>query len=235
MKWSSKAFSVAIGRGLFTFDSSNIVVTDTFHIESLPISAKILPLNISVELTVSQSFLNWPEFHVGAATGLQIRKDCKDLDSSWIVFNQKKTDDGKPDVDAKHGGFLLGLGLNGHLKNIELADSLRYYLLPQHEMVSIGLILGLGISFIGTRSVPITQMVSVHIASHLPKNSSTLNTAVSISTAAIVAYGIIYLESNGRFQTDKVFGEIAHATHIDLQSKNADYECFIIGCGFALV
>jgi anaphase-promoting complex subunit 1 len=62
-------------------------------------------------------------------------------------------------------GFLFGMGLNGHLKKIESTDSLRYYLLPQFEMVSVGLLLGLGVSFIGTRSSRIIQMISVHIVS----------------------------------------------------------------------
>lgn len=41
----------------------------------------------------------------------------------------------------EHAGFLLALGLNGHLKNLALYTSFNY-LDKLHEMTSVGILLG---------------------------------------------------------------------------------------------
>lgn len=41
----------------------------------------------------------------------------------------------------EHAGFLLALGLNGHLKNLALHTSF-IYLDKLHEMTSVGILLG---------------------------------------------------------------------------------------------
>jgi anaphase-promoting complex subunit 1 len=236
-KWSSKAFAVSLGRAMFLFESSNIVVTEIFDIPKLKTAARLPPVNSLIEISTSAlpNLLDWPEFHVGVAAGLRIRQDCPDVDSSWITFNQPKGSDGKPEVDSKHAGFLLGLGLNGHLKKIDLADSLRYYLLPQHEMVSQGLLLGLGASFMATRDNKITQMLSIHVPSMLPSNSTEIITASNTRTAAIVAYGLVHLGSNSRHQIEKILNEFEQSHMQSLEPENENRQCFIVGCAFSLV
>lgn len=46
----------------------------------------------------------------------------------------------------EHAGFLLALGLNGHLKNLAFYTSFNY-LDKLHEMTSVGILLGETIYF----------------------------------------------------------------------------------------
>lgn len=244
-KWTNRMFAIPLGKSMFDFDSAIIVTTDAFVIPSVPISIKVPPLNVAVELAVipQSDMLDWPEFHLGASAGIQIRQDCPGIDSSWIVFNQIKDKEGKSSVDAKHGitkiltiaGFLFGIGLLGHLKYMASSDQLRYYLLPQYEMISVGLLLGLGVSFLATRSGRITQMVAVHVPSMLPANSSSLNTASITRTAAIVSYGLLHFGSNSRNEIEKILFDFEKAKYSESEVENSNTQSYLVGCGFSLV
>ena len=54
----------------------------------------------------------WAFFHNGASAGLMISTNAKGIDTSWILYNKP------PELTNRHAGFLLALGLNGHLKNL---------------------------------------------------------------------------------------------------------------------
>lgn len=51
----------------------------------------------------------------------------------------------------EHAGFLLALGLNGHLKQLDRMN-LFDYLSKQHEMTRVAILLGLSATFRGTYS-----------------------------------------------------------------------------------
>ena len=62
------------------------------------------------------------------------------LDSTWIVFNRSSED-----RSNEYAGFLMALGLSGHLATLE--DYTIYsYLQEKHELTVIGLLLGLSAS-----------------------------------------------------------------------------------------
>lgn len=63
---------------------------------------------------------------------------CLQLDSTWIVFNCPSTEDSA----NEYAGFLMALGLHGHLT--ALTDfSLFDYLREKHELTVVGLLLGI--------------------------------------------------------------------------------------------
>ena len=51
-------------------------------------------------------------------------------------------------MSTEHAGFLLALGLNGHLKDMPFMNMYEY-LVKCHEMISIGLLLGLAATYRG--------------------------------------------------------------------------------------
>lgn len=53
------------------------------------------------------------EFHNGVAAGLRLAPDLGTVTSTWIAYNQPKKDQAAS-LNA-HAGFLLALGLQGHL------------------------------------------------------------------------------------------------------------------------
>lgn len=102
----------------------------------------------------------WPLFHNGAAAGLRLKHDdsetaIESIDSTWIVYNRPKTNStannnnnnnnsnsNNPDSASEHAGFLMALGLNGHLKTLSYM-SVYEYLVKCNEMTSVGLLLGI--------------------------------------------------------------------------------------------
>ena len=70
-------------------------------------------------------------------SGLRIAHSSQ-LDSTWILYNKPKSSD----LTNEHAGFLMGLGLNGHLSSLATLN-VHDYLCRGHEMTSVGLILGI--------------------------------------------------------------------------------------------
>lgn len=108
--------------------------------------------------------LSWGEFHGGVSSGLRISRKSTGITGSWITFTKP------PELNAQHGGFLLGLGLNGHLKNLE-EWHVYNYLSPKQTHTSIGLMLGMSASLRGTMDLKLTKVLSVHIVALLPHGS----------------------------------------------------------------
>lgn len=79
----------------------------------------------------------WPLFHNGVANGLRIAPDAHNIDTTWITFNRPKGNE----TQMEHAGFLMALGLNGHLRNLGFLSTYNY-LMKQHEMTSVGVLLG---------------------------------------------------------------------------------------------
>jgi hypothetical protein len=104
-KWSHRVFSLSVGRGMFNYSSAVILSTDRYDIKNIPTSVKVSPTNTLHELIIppNSNIMDWADFHLGVSAGLEIRGDCKSIDSSWIVFNQTRADDGMSDANAKHG------------------------------------------------------------------------------------------------------------------------------------
>ena len=128
-------------RGLFTLSTYQPLSTETLPIPKLCLTGRASPRNTTVDLTHIDTPANmnhWPLFHNGVAASVRIDKHAK-LDSTWILFNQCKVSEMS---ENEHAGFLMGLGLNGHLEylaNYNIHD----YLTRVHEMISVGLILGM--------------------------------------------------------------------------------------------
>ena len=85
---------------------------------------------------------HWPSFHNGVAAGLRVPGDVNEvIDSTWITFNKPKEsangNGGHPNDQVEHGGFLMALGLNGHLAKLGKLESFDY-LIRGNEMISIG-------------------------------------------------------------------------------------------------
>ena len=63
------------------------------------------------------------------------------LDSAWIVFNRPSEED----VANTYAGFLMALGLTGHLDSLQDYD-LYGYLQDKHELTVVALLLGIAAS-----------------------------------------------------------------------------------------
>lgn len=156
-----RALALPIGRGMMTIGGIKPVAAEPLPIPELCLKGRVPPSNATLSMDQSECTPEariWPEFHNGVAAGLRLPLpfECKETMSrvtrSWIVYNrpactsQENNDDASNRAgDLKshaHGGFLLALGLRGHLTALEMTD-LYEYLTEGTVTTTVGVLLGM--------------------------------------------------------------------------------------------
>lgn len=227
-KIALRTLTTPIGRGAVFNSSRKPLVTEGFPIPKMNFNTLILPENINLTLdngVISKYLLDWGYFHNGASAGLSVSKEFEGISGSWVVFNRP------PVLNAQHAGFLLGLGLNGHLKHLE-EWHIYNYLGPKHVYTSIGLLIGMAASLRGTMDIKITKVLSVHVVAFLPPGSTNLNVQLPVQTAGIIGIGLVYLETQHRRMSEVLLAQISSALIIN--DKKIVSEGYQLAAGFAL-
>lgn len=206
-----RTLSVATGRGMMHFNARVPLLTERVPIPAFSLQC-IMKSRRSNEGTQALTFsadkaafteekVCWAFFHNGASMGLMIANDAQGIDTSWILYNRP------PELTNRHAGFLLALGLNGHLKSLAKWVAFKY-LTPKHTMTSVGLILGLSASFLGTMDTLITRLLSVHVTRLLPPGAAELNLSPLTQTTGIIGIGLLYYNSQHRRMSEVMLSEI---------------------------
>lgn len=206
-----RTLSVATGRGMMHFNARVPLLTERVPIPAFSLQC-IMKSRRSNESTQAMTFsadkaafteekVCWAFFHNGASMGLMIANDAQGIDTSWILYNKP------PELTNRHAGFLLALGLNGHLKSLAKWVAFKY-LTPKHTMTSVGLILGLAASFLGTMDTLITRLLSVHVTRLLPPGAAELNLSPLTQTTGIIGIGLLYYNSQHRRMSEVMLSEI---------------------------
>ena len=117
MRVAERTFALPYGRAMFTFGSVPLVTREAYIIPKIEYTVRVQPLNILITPEVSKvspESVAWGEFHNGVAAGLRVSPIATGVpvESSWIAFNKPS------ELSPEHAGFLLGLGLTGHLKEM---------------------------------------------------------------------------------------------------------------------
>jgi anaphase-promoting complex subunit 1 len=200
----TRTFSLAPGLGFAHYDSRVPLLSEKFNIHGYNTQCVMKPLNNTVSVdrsTYTEERFSWAWFHAGVAAGLSISKNAEGIDSSWIVFNRP------PELNTRHAGLLLALGLNGHLKSMAKWLSFKY-LTPKHTMTSIGILLGLSASHIGTMDTLVTRLLSVHVTRMLPPGAADLNLSSLTQTAGLMGIGLLYYNTQHRRMSEVMLSEI---------------------------
>ncbi|KAJ6153832.1 hypothetical protein N7470_006791, partial [Penicillium chermesinum] len=229
---SFRTLSTPAGRGMLSFSGRLPLLTEKLPIPSFSLQCVMKPSNVTVSAERSaftEEKVCWAFFHNGVSTGLAISKASKGIDTSWILFNKPQ------ELTNRHAGFLLALGLNGHLKLLAKWVAFKY-LTPKHTMTSIGLLLGLSASYIGTMDTLITRLLSVHVTRMLPLGAAELNLSPLTQTAGIMGIGLLYCGSQHRRMSEVMLSEIENIEQ-DEQSVSQEElrdEGYRLAAGFAL-
>ncbi|RPA77459.1 hypothetical protein BJ508DRAFT_228770 [Ascobolus immersus RN42] len=234
MMTAVRTLATPIGRGLLYFSTRMPVITERYPINGFVLSAIIRPSGRRTEpdrARLSDEKIAWAFFHAGVAAALNIRRDATHIDSSWVVFNKPKQEG--PSV--RHAGFLLGLGLNGHLKTIAKWHAFKY-LTPKHTMTSIGLLLGLAASFLGTMNTMVTKLLSVHVTRLLPPGSAELNLSALTQAAGVMGIGLLYCGTQHRRMSEVMLSEIEYIEPQDscVPTDMLRNEGYRLAAGFSL-
>lgn len=223
--------AVPAGRGLMQYGLRFPLPTEKFDIVGFNLTCLVKPTNILVNAADKSMFVeekvNWAFFHQGAAAGLQISPQAKGIDNNWIIYNKPH---GEP--SNRHAGFLLALGLNGHLRSMVKWVAFKYFT-TKHTMTSVGLLLGLAASFMGTMDNLITRVITVHVMRLLPPGAAELNLSHLTQTAGLMGLGLVYCQSQHRRMSEIMVSEIEHDQDEDEEDplRNEGYR---LSAGFAL-
>lgn len=222
--------AIPAGRGLLYYSLRFPLITQKLHIGGFNLNCIVRPANVTVGVDKSlftEEKVCWGFFHQGVAAGLAISPDAKGIDTSWILYNKPGQE-----LSNRHAGFLLALGLNGHLKDVAKWVAFKY-LTPKHTMTSIGLLLGLAASYIGTMDSLITRLLSVHATRMLPRGAAELNLSPLTQTTGIMGIGLVYCNSQHRRMSEIMLSEIEHAEDEE-EDEPLRSECYRLAAGYAL-
>ncbi|ELT93542.1 hypothetical protein CAPTEDRAFT_175155 [Capitella teleta] len=237
-----RTMALPVGRGMFTLCTGHPVATETLPIPKLCLTGLAPPRQ--AEQREWQKYLShidtppnmnhWPQFHNGVAAGLGIGHSSE-LESSWILYNQARGSGGTTDpgqLTNEHAGFLLGLGLNGHLRKLATL-SLHDYLIKSHEMTSVGLLLGIAAGKRGSMHMATVKLLSIHLPAFLPPTSTELDVPHSIQVAAILGLGLVYQMTAHRHVAEVLLSEIGRPPGPEMENC-ADRESYSLSAGLAL-
>ncbi|KAI0566454.1 Anaphase-promoting complex subunit 1 [Gracilaria domingensis] len=214
-----KRLAAPVGRGAFTlrtFVPSD--PTQSLPVPPICLSGKLYAQK-GAKVTVSHldpKRLQWSDFHNGVAAGLRIvaaeeENDCAAghiLTRSWIVKHKPTDTSG----DATHAGMLLAFGLGGYLPALRKTDYYQY-LIPRHELTSIGLMLGLAAGNIGSMHEKLTKMMCLHIKYFNRPGFAVpdFNVTINVQTAAILGLGLLHCGSPEQMILEGLFAELGRS------------------------
>ncbi|KAF2011770.1 hypothetical protein BU24DRAFT_398561 [Aaosphaeria arxii CBS 175.79] len=228
----TRTFSLPVGNSMIKYSSKRPLLTEKYLLFGFSTSCLMKPMGNVVTAerqNYSEEKFFWAFFNAGVAAGLSIAKDARGIDTSWIMYNKPSQ------LTNKHAGLLLGLGLNGHLKTIAKWLSFKY-LTPKHTMTSVGLLLGLSASFMGTMDTLVTRLLSVHVTRMLPAGAAELNLSPYTQTTGLMGIGLLYYNTQHRRMSEVMLSEIEYVDEPD-PSEPPDTlrdEAYRLAAGFAL-
>lgn len=206
---ASRTLTISMGRAALFYGSRKPILTERFPIPKFNLNCLIAPSMTNIVLTeqsLDKNLLEWGYFHSGVSSGLSINKDSNGISGSWIIFNKPN------ELNAQHAGFLLGIGLNGHLKRLE-EWHIYNYLGPKHPLTSVGLLIGMAASLRGTMDNKLTKVLSVHAVALLPQGANDLNVPVDVQTAGLVGIGLLYLETQHRRMSEILLAQVTSSVY----------------------
>ncbi|XP_065086104.1 anaphase-promoting complex subunit 1-like [Ochlerotatus camptorhynchus] len=227
-----RTMALPIGRGMFTLRASRPTATQTLPIPKLCLTGKEIHRGATIEiqqLEVPPNMNLWPTFHNGVAAGLRICSDTPEIDSTWITYNKPK---GVSDIPTEHAGFLMALGLNGHLKSLSFM-SIYEYLVKCDEMISLGLLLGISAAHRGTMDIKTTKLLSVHIEALLPPTAVELDISQNIQVASLMGIGLVYQGTAKRHIAEVLLQEIGRPPGPEMENY-VERESYALTAGLAL-
>jgi anaphase-promoting complex subunit 1 len=213
------------------------IPTEAFEFTDPVVACRFTELGSKVfaleKASVSPDEWDWSSFNHGVGEGLKTPVSTSGtsvIDGNWILHNRSAQ------TPSQHAGFVLGLGLNGHLR--DLVKWLPYaYLLPKQDYTAIGLMLGLSASNIGSSNEKISKILSLHIPAVLTGTNAEFSTSVRVQTACVIGIGLLYMQTNDRKKIEQFTREIrGNEVDVEMSGENMDSltESYSVASGFAV-
>ncbi|KAJ7802231.1 hypothetical protein B0H14DRAFT_1667535 [Mycena olivaceomarginata] len=233
LRIAERTLALSYGRAMFTFGSLPTVTREAYSIPKMEFTIRLQPLNLTVAPEPGKlptESLSWGDFHNGVAAGLRISPSAGGVESSWIAFNKPQ------ELTPEHAGFLFGLGLTGHLKEM-LTWHTFGYLTPKHDLTSIGVLLGLSAANIGSGDQHVTKLLAVHTPALLPTPTVDLNVPLMTQAAGLSGVGLLYMGTKNRRMAEVCLNEISRRDLVqpDLSNEYREAYTFSAALSFGMI
>ncbi|CAF0874777.1 unnamed protein product [Didymodactylos carnosus] len=203
---AQRTMSLPFGRGALTLGTVYASPHDAFVIPELNLKGRVPSSTITVNMShidVPQNITHWPLFHNGVASATAINRHACDMGSNWIRSQILKSSD----ITNEQAGFLYGLGLIGHFK--DLPKSLIYSLLQKaNELTMMASLLGICVSNYKSMSLSLTSLLTIYIKSMLPQTLFEWEVPFGVQICGIMGLGLLYANSGDRYISDILLAEI---------------------------
>ncbi|CAO1634616.1 unnamed protein product [Sympodiomycopsis kandeliae] len=229
---AEKIKATPIGRGMFLMLTRRFDPAIRWHTPRINLKIVLRPpqpYQFS-EPRPNSSELDWPEFHNGVASALEMANTQGRLNSIWY-FSQ-----GAGGRTPRHAGLLLGLGLAGRFEEIGQVHAFRY-LVDRHDLTSIGLLLGLAATFAGRGDQGVRSLLACHIKAFLPPGSANLAHSTLVQCAALLGTGLLFLGTDVSHMTESLMEQIGEQNieTTNLQTFSRETYSLSAGLGAGLV
>ncbi|TDL26792.1 hypothetical protein BD410DRAFT_741006 [Rickenella mellea] len=229
LRTAERTLALPIGRAIFTFGSVPVVTREVYAVPKIELSVRLQPQNTVISPEpgkIPPESLHWAEFHNGVAAGLRISPSSGAIDSSWIAFNKPN------ELTPEHAGFLFGLGLTGHLREM-LTWHTFGYLTPKHDLTSIGVLLGLSAANVGTSNRHVTKLLAVHTPALLPTQAVDLNVPLLTQAAGLVGIGLLYMGTKNRRMAEVALHQISRKDLFQPDLSNEHREAYTVAAALS--
>ncbi|KAI5119343.1 hypothetical protein M0805_004020 [Coniferiporia weirii] len=233
LRTAERTLALPIGRAMFTFATVPSVTRELYTVPKIELTIRLQPQNVCITPEpgkMAPEALHWAQFHNGVAAALRISPATGAIDSSWISFNKPN------ELTSEHAGFLYGLGLTGHLKEM-LTWHTFGYLTPKHELTSIGVLLGLAAANVGSGNRHVTKLLAVHTPALLPSPDVDLNVPLTTQSAGLVGVGLLYMGSKNRRMAEVALHQISRPDLLqpDLSNENREAYTMAAALSFGMI
>ena len=225
-----RTLACTVGRGMLTIATMEPLMAEALPIPTLSLHGRVPPTNSIVALDTSAAHDDlklWPEFHNGVAAALRVgpaerfhqhhvgvtakggshMSGRKRVTRNWIIYN-KTAAQNKVGGDNSHAGFLLGMGLFGHLSVLTITDICDYLTLG-HEPSTIAVLIGVAASKMSTADALLSKTLCLHLPTLLPAQHWDIEISPLIQCAALVGLGFLYCRSGHRLIVQFLLAELS--------------------------
>ncbi|PWN32894.1 uncharacterized protein FA14DRAFT_79185 [Meira miltonrushii] len=226
---SDRLKATSVGRAMFLLSSQPIQMAKQLKISPVCLRIKMLCHCIVThrEPDAESAEMEWPEFHNGVSAALMLATEEVQVESSWIYSQTSSA------FNSRHAGFIFGLGLQGQLRNLGKIHA-HHYLSNRHLTTTIGLLLGIAVSFVGSCDVMAKALMSIHLIHTLPTHSKPLKTTMLEQSAALVGLGFVFLGSYDAWASRMALRALSTDLVMTDDNQMLRRESFSLSAGFAL-
>ncbi|XP_020168508.1 anaphase-promoting complex subunit 1 [Aegilops tauschii subsp. strangulata] len=227
--FAQRTTALPFGRGAFTLATTYTLLTEALVFPKIILAGRLpAQQNATVNLDLStrsvSEFSSWAEFHNGVAAGLRLAPFQEKMLRTWIQYNRPS------EPNFTHAGLLLAFGLHEHLRVLTMTDAYRY-LSQEHDITTLGLLLGLATSHRGTMHPAISKMLYFHVPSRHPSSTPELELPTLLQSAAVMGIGLLYEGSAHALTMKILLGEIGRRSGGD---NVLEREGYAVAAGSAL-